>query len=159
MTGYIAALSRIIYRSTDWSIHFFDTTRGSKDFEWTEQCSKDFEALKEHLSWASDLKKGTRWEHLEINLAVSKHAVSSAVIKNENKHQLPVYYTSKRLSDAEKRYHKLEKLAFALVVASQKLKHYFLAHPVTVLTIFPLRQVLHKPNVSGRLMKWSIELT
>lgn len=43
VTGCIVALSRFVSRSTDRSINFFDALRGSKDFEWTEQCNRDFE--------------------------------------------------------------------------------------------------------------------
>ena len=49
---------------------------------------------------------------------------------------------SKRLLEAETRYLELEKLALALMVASRKLRSYFHAHPIEVLTNYPLRQVL-----------------
>ena len=52
----------------------------------------------------------------------------------------------------------LEKLALALMVASIKLRPYFHAHLIEVLTNYPLRQVLQKPKASGRLLKWAIEL-
>jgi len=70
-----------------------------------------------------------------------------------------VYYASKRLLDAETRYPQMEKLALALVVTARKLRHYFQAHSIQVLTNHPLRQVLQKPDASGRLLKWSIELS
>ena len=60
---------------------------------------------------------------------------------------------SKRLLDVETRYLKLEKLALALVVVSRKLRPYFHAHSIEVLTNYPLRQVLQKPEASGRLLK------
>ena len=72
--------------------------------------------------------------------------------------QHPVYYASKTLLDAEKRYLPLEKLAFALVIASRKLKHYFEAHTIIVLTSHPLKAILRKADLSGRLSKWSIKL-
>ena len=65
---------------------------------------------------------------------------------------------SKRLLDAKTRYPELEKLALVLMVASRKLRSYFHAHPNEVLTNYPLRQVLQKPEASGRLLKWAIEL-
>ena len=65
---------------------------------------------------------------------------------------------SKRLLDAETRYPELEKLALALMVATKKLRSYFHAHPIKVLTNYPLRQVLQKSKASGRLLKWAIEL-
>ena len=60
--------------------------------------------------------------------------------------------------DAETRYPELEKLPLALMVASRKLRPYFHAHSIKVLTNYPLRQVLQKPKASGRLLKWAIEL-
>ncbi|XP_022855998.1 uncharacterized protein LOC111377175 [Olea europaea var. sylvestris] len=53
----------------------------------------------------------------------------------------------------------MEKLALALITASRKLRPDFQAHTVHVLTNFPLRQVLQKPDTSGRLLKWAVELS
>ena len=65
---------------------------------------------------------------------------------------------SKSLLDAETRYSQLEKLALALITAARKLRLYFQSHPITVLTSFPLKNILHKPELSGRLTKWAVEL-
>ncbi|XP_062080822.1 uncharacterized protein LOC133785619 [Humulus lupulus] len=123
-------------------------------FAWSHE-----DMLKEHLGKPPLLAKPERGERLYLYLAVSEHAISAALIKGEKKHQQPVYYVSKRLVDAENRYLEIAKLAYALVVASRKLRPYFHAHAIEVLTNSPLRQVLHKPKTSGRLMKWSIELS
>ena len=64
----------------------------------------------------------------------------------------------KRLLDAETRYPELEKLALALVVMSRKVRSYFYAHSIKVLTNYPLRQVLQKLEALGRLHKWAIKL-
>ena len=53
----------------------------------------------------------------------------------------------------------MEKLILALVIVARKLRSYFQDHTIEVPTEFPMKQVLHKPETSGRLMKWSIELT
>ena len=53
----------------------------------------------------------------------------------------------------------MEKLILALVIAARKLRPYFQAHTIEVPTEYPMKQVLHKPEVSGRLMKWAIELS
>ena len=53
----------------------------------------------------------------------------------------------------------MEKLILALVTAARKLRPYFQAHTIEVLTEYPMKQVLHKPETSGRLMKWAIELS
>ncbi|KAK2998090.1 hypothetical protein RJ639_024889 [Escallonia herrerae] len=59
---------------------------------------------------------------------------------------------------AEQRYPNAEKLAFALLIATSKLWPYFQSHTIIVLTDKPLRRILHKPDLSGRLVPWSIEL-
>ena len=53
----------------------------------------------------------------------------------------------------------MEKLILALVTAARKLCPYFQAHTIEVPTEYPMKQVLHKPEVSRRLMKWAIELS
>ena len=53
----------------------------------------------------------------------------------------------------------MEKLILALVTTSRKLRPYFQAHTVEVRTEYPMKQILHKPETSGRLIKWAIELS
>ena len=81
------------------------------------------------------------------------------LVREEESKQLPVYYVSKSLLDAEARYTQLEKLALVLVRAAHKLRTYFQCHPITVLTTYPLKSILHKPKLSGRLTKWTVELS
>ena len=64
-------------------------------------------------------------EELFLYLVVTPYAVSSALIREEGKVQKLVYYTSKALRGVEGRYPLIEKLAFALITASRKLRHYF----------------------------------
>ncbi|PKA52633.1 hypothetical protein AXF42_Ash001614 [Apostasia shenzhenica] len=60
--------------------------------------------------------------------------------------------------DTESRYPTLEKLALALLTTARKLRPYFQSHTIQVVTNQPLLKILHTPKVSGRLLKWSIEL-
>ena len=53
----------------------------------------------------------------------------------------------------------MEKLAFTLVTAARKLRPYFQAHTVIVLTNHPLRKAMNKPDVAGRHVQWLIELS
>lgn len=63
------------------------------------------------------------------------------------------------MTNVETRYPSIEKLALTLVTSARRLRPYFQAHKIVVLTNFPLRFVFHKPETSGRLMKWSLELS
>ncbi|XP_077242538.1 uncharacterized protein LOC143883059 [Tasmannia lanceolata] len=65
---------------------------------------------------------------------------------------------SRVLHDAETRYQNIEKFAYALVVSARKLRPYFQAHTIVLLTDQPLRKILQKPDTSGRLITWVVEL-
>ncbi|KAL0313346.1 UNVERIFIED_CONTAM: hypothetical protein Sradi_5733900 [Sesamum radiatum] len=49
-------------------------------------------------------------------------------------------------------------MALTLVITAKKLRLYFIFYPVGVRTNNPLKQVLGKPEASGRLVKWAIDL-
>ena len=67
-----------------------------------------------------------------------------------------MYYTSKTLLLADTRYSPAEKIALALITSARKLRPYFQAHTIEVYTDCPLKLILQKPEVSGRLTKWEI---
>lgn len=69
------------------------------------------------------------------------------------------YYVNYVLAGTEARYSPLEKDIFTLVITTRKLKPYFQAHLVTLLTTLPLWRVIHKPNLRGRMTKWLLELS
>ncbi|KAL0453026.1 UNVERIFIED_CONTAM: hypothetical protein Slati_1280700 [Sesamum latifolium] len=50
-------------------------------------------------------------------------------------------------------------MALALVVSARRLRPYFLSHPIGVKTNIPLKHTLGKPDTSGRLVKWAVELS
>ena len=53
----------------------------------------------------------------------------------------------------------MEKLAFALVMATQKLKPYFQAHTIVDLTDQPLKRTMSSLEAAGRMALWVIELS
>ena len=150
LTGRVVALNRFISKTTDKCLPFFKILR--KAFEWTDECQKDFQDLKVYLTIAPLLSPSILGKELYLYLAVSPHAVSSTLIREEGKVQKSVYYISRALRGAEGRYPLMEKLAFALITASRKLRHYFQAHVITVMTDHPLKKAMNKLEVAGRLI-------
>ena len=92
-------------------------------------------------------------EDLYLYLAVTPHAISSALIRKEGRVQKPVYYTSRALRGAEAQYPQIEKLVFALITTSRKLRHYFQAHVINVMTDHPLKKAMNKLEAAGRLIQ------
>ncbi|KAM1154006.1 hypothetical protein ACFX19_037047 [Malus domestica] len=110
------------------------------------------------MSKAHLLFKPEVGDTLIIYMSVSASAVSSVFIRNDGNVERLVYYASKALQDAETRYSNIEKLALALVMSARKLRPYFQAHSIIVLTNHHLRQILQSPDTSGRMIKWAIAL-
>ena len=108
--------------------------------------------MKTYLVTPPLLSPSVMGEELFLYLAVTPHAVSSALIRKEAKMQKPVYYTSRTLRGAEGRYPLIEKLAFALITASRKLRHYFQAHVINVMTDHPLKKAMNKLEAVGCLI-------
>ena len=114
---------------------------------------KAVQDLKVYLTMAPLLSPSIPSEELYLYLAVSPYAVSLALIKEEGKVQKPMYYTSRELRGAEGRYPMIEKLAFALITASKKLRHYFQVHVINVMMNHPLKKAMNKLESAGRLIQ------
>ena len=157
LTGRIAALSRFVSRASDKCQPFFQVLK--KAFQWDTKCEEAFSALKEYLSSPQVLVSPTEGELLTLYIVVSDFSTSVVLVKDKDRVQHPVYYCSRALRGVEERYPMMEKLILALVTVARKLRPYFQAHTIEVPTEYPMKQVLHKPETLGRLMKWAIELS
>ncbi|CAA0839466.1 Unknown protein, partial [Striga hermonthica] len=159
LTGRIASLSRFISKVAERTSPLFKTLKKSSKFQWKEEAQKAFEELQRTLANLPLLAKPIHGEELVLYISVGESAVSSVLLREEGVAQFPIYYVSRVMQGAELRYSEIEKCALAMVVTVRKLRPYFLNHKVKVRTNMPLEQTLGRPAVSGRLVKWAVELS
>ena len=119
----IVALNKIISKATDKCLRFFKTLKQA--FACTDKCEKAFQELKYYLSNPPLMSSSKEGENLYLYLVVLITVVSIALIQEEDKMRLPEYYVSQAFQRAEARYPWIEKIAFALIIASCKLRPYF----------------------------------
>ncbi|XP_016165249.1 uncharacterized protein LOC107607864 [Arachis ipaensis] len=150
LTGRLAALSRFLPCLASKSSNFFQCLRKNTTFQWDENCEAAFTSLKEILSKPPVLQKPKIGEPLYLYLSITNMAISSVLVAENQKIQQPVYFVRKSLQNAELRYPRLEKLAYALVFSARRLRPYFQSHTINVRTTQPLRQILAKPELAGR---------
>ncbi|XP_072083529.1 uncharacterized protein [Arachis hypogaea] len=159
LNGRLAALSRFIPEISTHSQHFFNALKKQTRFNWNKDCEASFQKLKTILSSPPILQKPNSGKPLLLYLSVTSNAVSSVLVTEVKDKQEPVYFVSKLLQNAELRYPPTKKLAYALILRARRLRHYFQSNQIIVKTNQPLRKILTRPEVSGRLTKWSIELS
>jgi ribonuclease HI/transposase InsO family protein len=99
-----------------------------------------------------------------IYVVAATQVVSATIVveRREEGHTLlvqrPVYFISEVLSETKIRYPQIQKLLYIVILTRRKLRHYFESHPVTVVSSFPLGEIIQCREASGRIAKWAVEL-
>lgn len=83
-------------------------------------------------------------ERLYLYLATSPETVSVVLVVERENDQHPIYFISHALFRSELNYPPIEKIEYCLLLASRKLKPYFEANSISVLTNYPLRRILQR---------------
>ncbi|GJZ96701.1 reverse transcriptase domain-containing protein [Tanacetum coccineum] len=117
-----------------------------------------FKQMKQLIAELPMLVTPMEKEELIVYLAAAKETVSAVLMTERETKQMPIYFVSRALRGPKINYTSMEKLVLALVHACKRLKRYFQAHSIIVITDQPIQQVLSRSKVEGRLQKWSIEL-
>jgi ribonuclease HI len=118
--------------------------------------------LKQYLIDLTTLIPPSTGAPLLLYVVASHSAVSAALIQEKLdgkvKKQAPVYFVSKVLSPSKKNYIELEKVLYAMLMASRKLRHYFLAYHIIIPSSQPLKDIMRNREATGRIGKWAAEL-
>jgi ribonuclease HI len=99
---------------------------------------------------------------LLLYVAASHVAVSAALVQEKQegqaRKQVTVYFVSEVLSASKKNYTEIEKVLYAVLMASRKLRHYFQAYHIIVPSSQPLKDITRNREATGRVGKWAAEL-
>jgi hypothetical protein len=148
------------------SLLFFKILRGSDTFEWWLEQQEAFDALKEYIQKVPTLASLQSDQPLILYVSATHTTVSGSLIQEreilkEDKmllHQVPIYLVSKALSGSKKYYSEMEKICYVVVMSARKLRHYFEAHRVRVLTNQLLNDIFGNHGSTGRIGKWAMKL-
>jgi hypothetical protein len=162
LAGRLPSLNRFISRSAERNLPFFEVLKSADVFQWGPAQQKAFEELKQYLIDLTTLTPPSSGTPLLLYVAASHAAVSAALVQENQdgqvKNQAPVYFISEVLSPSKKNYIELEKVLYAVLMASRKLRHYFQAYHIIVPSSQPLKDIMRNREATGRVGKWAAEL-
>jgi hypothetical protein len=160
----MAALNRFISKLGEWGLPFFKLLKHQEKFVWTPEADQALAQLKDFLSKPPVLTTPRKMEQLLLYLAATTHVVSTTIIveRQEVVHtylvQQPVYFVSEVLSESKAQYQPVQKLLYAVLITSRQLRHYFQEYSITVVSDYPLGDILQNQYATERISKWAVEL-
>jgi hypothetical protein len=162
--GCLAALSRFISRLSERGLPLYRLLRKAERLTWTPKAEEALGNIKAILTNAPILVPPAARKALLIYVAATTQVVSAAIVveRREEGHALlvqrPVYFISEVLSETKIRYPQIQKLLYTVILTRRKLRHYFKSHPMTVVSSFPLGEIIQCREASARIAKWAVEL-
>jgi hypothetical protein len=164
LTGMMVALGHFISKLSEKGLPFFKILKKADKLVWDDEAQKAFEALKESVTTPPVKTPPIPKETLLLYISATTNVVSIVFVTEREEEgqaypvQRPVYYVSEVLADAKTHYTQPQKLLYVLLITSRKLRHYFQAHKIVVLSSFLLGEIIRNCDANSRIVKWSIEL-
>ena len=163
-TGCLASVSRFISRLGEKALPLYQLMKKTTFFEWNDKADEAFLQLKKMLATPPILAAPTEKQPMLLYIAATSRVVSIVMVverKEEDRAlpvQRPVYYLSEVLSASKQNYPHYQKMCYGVHFAAKKLKPYFQEHPITVVCMAPLAEIIGSRDASGRVAKWAIDL-
>ncbi|XP_057481966.1 uncharacterized protein LOC130768877 [Actinidia eriantha] len=160
LQGQLAYLRRFISNLAGRCQPFSRLMKKGIPFEWDETCNNAFKSIKAYLMKPPVLVAPILGRSLILYIAAQERLVGALLAQeNDEGKENALYYLSRMMTHCELNYSPIEKMCLALVFAVQKLRHYFQAHTVHLISkANPVKYIMTKLVLSDQLARWSLLL-
>ena len=133
--GRVSYIQRFIPGLALITLAFARLLKNGQSFEWGETQQTTFRRLQQIMMNLPTMQAPIHKKPLLFYLATNSYAIGSLIAQEDGGGvEQPVYYINRALKDAETRYPRAKRACLAIVYASQRLRHYFLAYEVWLMT-------------------------
>uniref|UniRef100_A0A0K8U9C0 RNA-directed DNA polymerase n=1 Tax=Bactrocera latifrons TaxID=174628 RepID=A0A0K8U9C0_BACLA len=138
----------------------FDLTKKEKIFSFGAKELECFELLKSKLLGAPVLALYDPNDYTELHCDASSIGLGAILLQRKEDGKMhPIFYFSKRTTEAESRYHSFELEALAIVSALKRFRVYLQGKPFKIITdCNSLALTLNKKELNPRIARWALEL-
>ncbi|KAF7834718.1 Retrotransposon, unclassified-like protein [Senna tora] len=157
LIGKLSYIRRFIPALSELISPFQHLLKKGSTFKWEEAEQEAFEKIKKVLASTQTMSPPTQGRSMALYLTSTNQSIGALLVQEVEGIEKPIYYLSRFIKGAETRYSAMEKYCLALIYATQKFMHYFLAYSIDLMTKSdPIRFLLKRPILSGRLTRWTL---
>ena len=151
--GKVSYIWRFIPGLASITSAFTKLLRKVQSFEWGEMQQTTFKRLQQIMMNLSMVQVPIHKKPLLLYMTTNSYAIGALIAQeDEGGVKQPVYYINHALKDAETRYLRAKRACLAIVYASQRLRYYFLAYEVWLMTeSHAIKALLQQPILSGKI--------
>ena len=135
-------------------------TKKHARFAWSDECQQAFDKLKQLLIEAPTLAFADQTLEYTLYTDASDGCIGAVLTQDQGQGEQPIHYLSHKLSDTQRRWPTIEKEAYAIVYALQKLDHYLHGAKFTIKTDHrPLKYLFSSEMKNKKIQMWSLSVS
>ena len=158
--GMASYYRKFIHHFSEIAGPLIHLTRKHARFKWSEECEKAFQELKARLCKAPVLAHPDLSKPYRLYTDASLTAIGAILTQEFPEGERVIQYISKQLSEGQQKWAAIEREAYAIVYAVNKLRPYLLGTSFTVYTDHkPLRSLFTSEMKNARIQRWAIILS